>query len=113
MPPKRVCTDKKLSGNQIRESSGVCFKKGLRAGFSAGISKGSKVSKNKQSQISAASSAVAMSKFKPISVERASNDLRKVYLAEMKTPNYRNMSAEESINRLRARGITKLYLPRF
>lgn len=108
----RICSDKPLAGNNVRENAGVCFKKGLRAGFAAGIQKGSKVGKTKQSQITATSTAVALSKFKSIPVERATNDLRKVYLAEMKVPNYRNMSAAESINRLRAKGITRVFLPR-
>lgn len=41
MPPKRVCSDKMpLGANKVRERPGVCFKKGLRAGFAAGIQKG-------------------------------------------------------------------------
>ena len=63
----RICSDKPLRGNNTRENAGVCFKKGLRAGFAAGIQKGSKVGKTKQSQIAAASSAVVLSKFKSIS----------------------------------------------
>jgi len=43
MPPKRVCSDKEpLGNNKVREMPGVCFKKGLRAGFAAGIQKGTK-----------------------------------------------------------------------
>ena len=87
----RICSDKPLRGNNTRENAGVCFKKGLRAGFAAGIQKGSKVGKTKQSQIAAASSAVVLSKFKSIPVEKATNDARKVYLAEMKVKNYRNI----------------------
>lgn len=41
MPPKRVCSDKvPLGENKVREQPGICFKKGLRAGFAAGIQKG-------------------------------------------------------------------------
>ncbi len=43
MPPKRVCSDKEpLGNNKVRELPGVCFSKGLRAGFAAGIQKGTK-----------------------------------------------------------------------
>lgn len=112
MPPKRVCSDKPLTGNNVRENSGVCFKKGLRAGFAAGIQKGTKAGKSKQPQIAAAATAVALSKFKSIPVEKATNDLRKVYLAEMKYPNYRGLSAAQTIAILRQRGITRVFLPR-
>jgi hypothetical protein len=112
MPPKRVCSDKPNIGNNIRERAGVCFKKGLSAGFAAGIQKGTKVGKSKQPQITAAATAVALSKFKSVPVERATNDLRKAYLSELKVANYRGMSALETINRLRAKGITRVFLPR-
>ena len=112
MPPKRVCSDKPNIGNNIRERAGVCFKKGLSAGYAAGIQKGTKVGKTKQSQIASAATAVALSKFKSIPVERATNDLRKVYLAEMKYPNYRGLSAAQTIAILRQRGITRVFLPR-
>jgi hypothetical protein len=46
MPPKKVvfvCSDKeKLPKNKVRNKPGICFKKGLRAGFAAGISKAKK-----------------------------------------------------------------------
>jgi hypothetical protein len=112
MPPKRICSDKPLAGNNVRENAGVCFKKGLKAGFAAGIQKGTKSSKTKQAQITATASAVAMSKFRTIPVERATNDLRKAYLAEMKYPNYRGLSAAQTIAILRQRGITRVMLPR-
>lgn len=112
MPPKRICSDKPLTGNNVRERAGVCFKKGLRAGFAAGIQKGTKVTKRKQPQIEAAASAVAMSKFKSIPVERATNDLRKAYLSELKVPNYRGLSAAQTIAALRQKGITRVMLPR-
>jgi hypothetical protein len=108
----RICTDKPLRGNNTRETPGVCFKKGLRSGFAAGIQKGSKVAKNKQSQIAATAGAVALSKLRSIPVEKAINDLRKAYLAELKVPNYRGMTAQQTIDALRARGITRLFLPR-
>jgi len=112
MPPKRICSDKPNIGNNIRERAGVCFKKGLRAGFAAGVQKGTKVGKRKQPQIEAAATAVTMSKFKSIPVEKATNDLRKVYLAEMKYPNYRGLSAAQTIAILRQKGITRVMLPR-
>lgn len=112
MPPKRICSDKPNIGNNVRERAGVCFKKGLRAGFAAGIQKGAKVGKRKQPQIEAAASAVVLSKFKSIPVENATNDLRKAYLSELKVPNYRGMSAAQTIAILRQRGITRVMLPR-
>ncbi len=43
MPPIRfVCTDKKLKQGQIRDRAGNCFKKGLRAGFVAGLQRARK-----------------------------------------------------------------------
>jgi hypothetical protein len=41
MPPKIkfVCTDKKLKQGQIRDRPGNCFKKGIKAGFAAGLNK--------------------------------------------------------------------------
>ena len=109
----RICTDKPLRGNNnTRENPGVCFKKGFSVGYASGIQKGTKTGKNKQPQIEAAARAVALSKFKSIPVERATNDLRKAYLSELKVANYRGMSALETINRLRAKGITRVFLPR-
>jgi len=49
MPPKRVCSDKEpLGGNKVRERPGVCFKKGLGAGFAAGIQKATQMALKKQ-----------------------------------------------------------------
>lgn len=42
MPPKRVCTDRVLRPNEVRNTAGICFKNGLRAGFAAGIQKAQK-----------------------------------------------------------------------
>lgn len=43
MPTIRfVCTDKKLKQGQIRDKAGNCFKKGLRAGFVAGLQRARK-----------------------------------------------------------------------
>lgn len=42
MPPKRVCTDRPLKTNEVRNTAGICFKNGLRAGFAAGIQKAQK-----------------------------------------------------------------------
>lgn len=43
MPPKRVCSDKEpLGKNKVRENPGICFKKGLRAGFAAGLQRAQK-----------------------------------------------------------------------
>ena len=42
MPPKRVCTDRDLRPNEVRNTAGICFKNGLRAGFAAGIQKAQK-----------------------------------------------------------------------
>ena len=42
MPPKLlkfVCTDKKLKQGEIRDRGSNCFKKGIRAGFVAGLQK--------------------------------------------------------------------------
>lgn len=112
MPPKRICSDKPLTGNNVRENPGVCFKKGLSAGYAAGLQKGNRGTQIRGSQIAAAAGAVAMSKLKSIPVERATNDLRKAYLAELKQPNYRGLSAAQTIAILRQKGITRLYLPR-
>lgn len=107
-----VCSDKKLKQGQIRDKAGRCFKKGLRAGFAAGVQTGKKQEKKNKPKIVAAASAIVMSKFKSIPVERATNDLRKSYLSELKVPNYRNMSAQQTIQELRQKGITKVMLPR-
>lgn len=112
MPLRFVCSDKKLKQGEIKDKAGRCFKKGLRAGFAAGIQKGKKEQKIKEPKIAAAASAVVMSKFKSIPVERATNDLRKAYLSELKVPNYRAMSAQQTIDQLRQKGITKVLLPR-
>lgn len=43
MPLKKikvVCSDKKLKQGQLRAPAGYCFKRGLAAGFAAGIKKG-------------------------------------------------------------------------
>ena len=53
-----------------------------------------------------------MSKFKSIPVEKATNDLRKAYLSELKVPSYRGMSAVQTIAALRQKGITRVMLPR-
>lgn len=47
MPPKKatikfVCSDKKLKQGEIKDSAGRCFKKGLRAGFVAGLQRARK-----------------------------------------------------------------------
>jgi hypothetical protein len=113
MPTLRfVCSDRKLKQGEIKDKAGRCFKKGLRAGFAAGVQTGKKQEKKKQPRVEAAASAVVMSKFKSIPVERATNDLRKAYLSELKVPNYRAMSAEQTIQQLRQKGITKVMLPR-
>ncbi len=39
MPPKKVCTDRQLKKNETREKPGICFKKGIKAGFVAGINR--------------------------------------------------------------------------
>jgi len=113
MPTLRfVCSDRPLKQGEIKDKAGRCFKKGLRAGYVAGIQTGKKQEKKKQPRIEAAASAVVMSKFKSVPVERATNDLRKAYLSELKVPNYRAMSAEQTIQQLRQKGITKVLLPR-
>jgi hypothetical protein len=113
MPTLRfVCSDRPMKQGEIKDKAGRCFKKGLRAGYVAGIQKGKKQEKKKQPVVEAAASAVVMSKFKSIPVERSSNDLRKAYLSELKVPNYRAMSAEQTIQQLRQKGITKVLLPR-
>jgi hypothetical protein len=52
MPPKKikfVCSDKiPLPQGQIRNKPGVCFKKGLGAGFVAGLQKASQIALKKQ-----------------------------------------------------------------
>lgn len=49
MPPKRVCSDKEpLGKNKVRERPGVCFKKGLGAGFMAGLQKATQTALKKQ-----------------------------------------------------------------
>jgi hypothetical protein len=113
MPTLRfVCSDRPMKQGEIKDKAGRCFKKGLRAGYVAGIQTGKKQEKKKQPRVEAAASAVVMSKFRSIPVERASNDLRKAYLSELKVPNYRGMSAEQTIQQLRQKGITKVMLPR-
>jgi hypothetical protein len=112
MPLRFVCSDRPMKQGEIKDKAGRCFKKGLRAGFVAGLLKGNKQEKKKQPIIIAAASAVVMSKFKSVPVERTTNDLRKAYLSELKVPRYRGMSAEQTIQQLRQRGITKVLLPR-
>ena len=49
MPPKRVCSDKEpLGRNKVRERPGVCFKKGISAGFVAGLQKATQTALKKQ-----------------------------------------------------------------
>lgn len=54
MPPKKikiVCTDKvPLPQGTIRQRPGFCFKQGLRAGFAAGIQKGTKQARERVAQ---------------------------------------------------------------
>jgi hypothetical protein len=109
---KFVCTDKKLKQGQIRNKPGICFKTGLKAGFAAGISKGKKKLETKKKAIEATAQAVVMSKYKTVPVASATNDLRKTYLKELKVPNYRNLSADQTIEMLRARGFDRLIVPR-
>jgi hypothetical protein len=109
---KFVCTDKKLKQGQLRNKPGICFKTGLKAGFAAGISKEKKKQEKKKKAVEATAQAIVMSKFKTIPVATATNDLRKTYLKELKVPNYRALSAEQTIEMLRARGYNKLIVPR-
>lgn len=54
MPPKRVCSDKEpLGKNKVRELPGVCFKKGVKAGFVAGLQKATQIALKKQVKMNA------------------------------------------------------------
>lgn len=91
MPPKK-CSDR--APRNMRETSvSTCYKRGLKSGFVAGL--------NKEKE-----------KYKTIPVERATNDLRKAFLAELRIPNYRGKSATETIQILRNRGFDNLIIPK-
>jgi hypothetical protein len=107
-----VCSDRPMKQGEIKDKAGRCFKKGLRAGFVAGLQKGKKQEKKKAPITEATAQAIVMSKFRSIPVERASNDLRKAYLSELKVPNYRGMNAGETIQQLRRKGVTRIMIPR-
>lgn len=115
MPPKRICSDK-APLNRREWSVSSCYKRGLKSGFVAGIQKANKDALNKakikRPKIEASAQAIILSKLKTIKIEDATNDMRKAYLAILKVPNYRALSAVETIQILRARGINRIYIPR-
>lgn len=111
MPPKKICSDKAPLAKREWSVSN-CYKRGVRSGFVAGINRGKEEEKTKRKVVEATAQAVLMSKFKTIPVASATNDLRKTYLQELKVPNYRAMSAQQTIDILRARGFNRLIVPR-
>lgn len=91
MPPKK-CSNR-VPRRQRETSVSLCYKRGLKSGFVAGINK-------------------EKSNYKTIPVQNASNDLRKAFLAELRVPNYRSKSAPQTIEILRARGYNNLIIPK-
>lgn len=91
MPPKK-CSDL-VPRNQRETSVSTCYKRGLKSGFVAGINK-------------------EKSNYKLIPVEDATNDLRKAFLAELRVPNYRSKSRQQTIELLRERGYINLIIPK-
>lgn len=112
---KKICSDS-APLNRREWSVSNCYKRGLSVGFAQGINKGVKDSKNKQKVrrpiIEASAQAILLAKFKSVLIEKTSNDMRKAYLSVLKVPNYRSMSAVETIRILRARGIKRIFIPR-
>lgn len=111
MPPKKICSDK-APLNKREWSVSSCYKRGVKSGFVAGIKKEKEKQKQKRKIVEATAQSVVMSKFKTVPVASATNDLRKTYLKELKVPNYRNLSAEQTIEMLKARGFDRLIVPR-
>lgn len=115
MPPKKICSDKAPLGKK-EWSVSACFKRGRNVGVYIGkrLQKDAdkKNFEKKRKQIEASAQAITLRNYKTISVEKATNDVRKTYLKELKVPNYRNMSMEQTIDELKRRGFKSLIIPR-
>lgn len=92
------------------------YNRGKSDGYNQGMNKGLKLSRFRNEKYlkayEACAQAIIYSKFKTIPIEHGTNDMRKSVLSELKVKYYRNMSEQETIDRLENYNITKLLVQR-